>query len=165
MRHTLTNRNITNFIKHFKQKGNDCWEWIGELHKLNNTITPTTWLGGMKVPARRVSQLIFFGKTPRYTGTTCGNAKCINPAHISHKESPFETTKIYKTRSPKRGRHKLKVVNQILTLKKLGMSRKRIAKKMGLHYHEVCLIVRMGIYCTENRLRKIKRTKMNLKGE
>jgi hypothetical protein len=74
-----------------RSKGSDvCWEWQGSL---NEHEFGYFYVHGKTVYAHRISWLLAYGELSgedSWVGHTCGNHRCVNPAHLTERTNTLE---------------------------------------------------------------------------
>lgn len=90
----LSDRDIERFWSKIS-KLNSCWEWTGRMDKNNSCYLD--WSNGraekLSLLAERVSYAIHNEEPPtdKTVAQTCGNKKCVNPAHLKLADSIYKS--------------------------------------------------------------------------
>lgn len=131
----------------------DCWEWEGTYHadKGNGKPSPRFHRNGLDAQARRVAFQLCFGQLPKVCLMTCGNHKCVCPAHMTTDKSTLSVE------SRARGKRiSNKKILRVVKLGNSGLSSTKIAKKTGISQGQVSWILRMKDMCLNGDLQKLE---------
>lgn len=140
---------------------NGCWEWDGQMtsdkgqgHQVPQFHLNSTTKSPQKVGARRISHFIHLGCAPMSNiAMSCGNPKCISPRHMVLDCDENEVVKrVYTKTTRDWKRTDPALVKQVVTLRKLGWSQPKIAKKVGIGQTRVVTILQMAKLCKEGKL-------------
>lgn len=146
---TLTTDTITRFWRKIEiRPESTCWHWKGSMtsDKGGGRRVPKMCLGGREILGRRIAYQLIHGHCPKYLRNTCGNPRCVNPAHLvdvtSEAGKQFARTEQLSRQSSKQFvRLNREAIRAILTLWQNGRTLAEIERATGIPTNRVSCIV------------------------
>lgn len=122
------------FLSVYPEPNTGCWLWGGG--PKNNARYGTISVSGKDIPAHRFSYQMHYGKIPTgmHVCHKCDVTFCVNPEHLflgTHRDNMHDMS--VKGRGGRHSSLTKQDIQQILELRKAGMSVTEISVKFGIH--------------------------------